>query len=368
MKKISSLSLSDNTVQRRIEEMSEDIKNQVVEQIKQSPFYVLQLNESTDVSSCAQLMVYVRYIHNCDFKEELLFCRPLDSQTRGIDVFNKVDTFFACEGIDWGKVGAVCTDGAPSMLGSHSGFQVRVKQIVPGVITNHCMIHREALASKTLPISLNLVLQVVIKIVNFVKSSALNTRLYRNLCLEMDAIQMNLLYHTEVRWLSRGNVLKRFLDLKDETVEFLKLHKKICWLDFFDDKEWISKLCYLCDIFERLNTLNTSLQGKQSNIMNFVDKLSAFQVMLDLWEGKINAGRLAMFSHLCSYCEDSNYEISESLKNDIASHLHSLKNEFSRYFPEITKSQFALVRNPFQAKIDDCVPHNDDAARILFNW
>ena len=59
--------------------------------------------------------------------------------------------------------------------------------------------------------------------------------------------------------------------------------------------------------------------------LNFVDKLSAFQVMLDLWERKINAGRLAMFSHLCSYCEDNNYEISESLKNDMASHLHSLK-------------------------------------------
>ena len=59
------------------------------------------------------------------------------------------------------------------MLGSHSGFQVLVKQVVPGLITNHCMIHREALASKTLPAPLNLVLQEVIKIANFVKSSAL---------------------------------------------------------------------------------------------------------------------------------------------------------------------------------------------------
>ena len=138
VKKLSSLSLSDNTIQRRIQEMSDDIKNQVVEQIKQSPGYVLQLDKSTDVSSCAQLMVYVRYIHNCDFKEELLFCQPLDSQTLGIDIFNKVDNFFVDEGLDWRKVGAVCTDGAPSMLGSHSGFQTRVKQIVPDVITNHC--------------------------------------------------------------------------------------------------------------------------------------------------------------------------------------------------------------------------------------
>ena len=72
VKKLSSLSLSDNTIQCRIQEMSDDIKNQVVEQIKQSqsPSYVLQLDESTDVSSCTQLMVYVRYIHNCDFQEE----------------------------------------------------------------------------------------------------------------------------------------------------------------------------------------------------------------------------------------------------------------------------------------------------------
>ena len=104
-------------------------------------------------------------------------CSPvglLDSLTHGISVFNKVDIFFACQDLDWRKVGAVYTDGAPSMLGSHSGFQVRVKQVAPGVITNHCMIHREALASKTLPASLKLDLEEVIKIVNFVKSSALN--------------------------------------------------------------------------------------------------------------------------------------------------------------------------------------------------
>ncbi|KAI6649935.1 protein ZBED8-like [Oopsacas minuta] len=199
VKKLSSLSISDNNVQRRIQEMSEDIKNQVVEQIKQSPIFVLQLDEPTDVSSCAQLMIYVRYIHDSNFKEEFLFCRPLDSQTRGIDVFNKVDTFFCKRRSRLEKSWAVCTDGAPSMLGSHSGFQTRVRQFVPDVITNHCMIDREALAAKTLLASLNVILQEVFKIVNFVKSSAVNTRLFRNLCLDMDAAHMNLLYHTEVR-------------------------------------------------------------------------------------------------------------------------------------------------------------------------
>ncbi|KAI6648427.1 hypothetical protein LOD99_8217 [Oopsacas minuta] len=100
--------------------------------------------------------------------------------------------------------------------------------------------------------------------------------------------------------------------------------------------------------------------------MDFVDKLSALQAMLDLWRNKINSGRITMFSHLCSYVEDCEISISEALQNDIATHLQSLKDEFSRYFPETTKSKFNLVRNPFLAKIDDCIPDNHDAAQEDF--
>ena len=61
------------------------------------------------------------------------------------------------------------------------------------------MIHREALASKTSPLFLNLVIQEVNIIAIYLKSSALNTCLYQKLCSEMDAVKKNLLYHTEVR-------------------------------------------------------------------------------------------------------------------------------------------------------------------------
>ena len=42
--------------------MFNDIKSQVVQQIKDAPFglFAIQLDESTDVSSCAQLMVFVK--------------------------------------------------------------------------------------------------------------------------------------------------------------------------------------------------------------------------------------------------------------------------------------------------------------------
>ena len=54
--KLNLLSLSDNTVQRRISLMSEDIQNQGIDQMKSAGSFALQLDESTDISSCAQLL------------------------------------------------------------------------------------------------------------------------------------------------------------------------------------------------------------------------------------------------------------------------------------------------------------------------
>ena len=94
------------------------------------------------------------------------------------------------------------------MLGHSSGLHAYVEKVSPDCMFMHCMIHREALASKTLGSELMKVLKQVVKLVNAVKSSALNTRLFRRFCEQMDSDHYNLLFHTEVRWLSKSNVLK----------------------------------------------------------------------------------------------------------------------------------------------------------------
>jgi len=60
---------------------------------------------------------------------------------------------------------------------------------------------------------LNEVLCQSVKIINYIKTSALNTRLLKALCSEMGFDHQNLLFHSEVHWLSRGEVLKRIYEL-----------------------------------------------------------------------------------------------------------------------------------------------------------
>ena len=109
------------------------------------------------------------------------------------------------------------------MLGCHSGFQTLVKQLALTSQGVHCMLHRQALASKTLPDSIQTVLEQMIQIVNFIKAGALNSRAFKKQCSDMDADHLVLLYHTQTRWLSKGNVTRRFFELKEEVKALCEL-------------------------------------------------------------------------------------------------------------------------------------------------
>ncbi|XP_008180996.1 protein ZBED8-like [Acyrthosiphon pisum] len=82
-RKIAQLSLSDNTVKRRIDELALDIKNQLIHKLKYSVFFAIQCDESTDVANCCQLLVYCRFINEQSIAEELLFSQALNSTSKG---------------------------------------------------------------------------------------------------------------------------------------------------------------------------------------------------------------------------------------------------------------------------------------------
>ncbi|XP_065645418.1 zinc finger BED domain-containing protein 5-like [Hydra vulgaris] len=86
VKKIENISLSNTTVKRRVIDISSNIKDNFINEIKELPYFFIQLDESTDVSSMAQLFVLCRYIHNNKFKEEFLFSFFLETTTKAADI------------------------------------------------------------------------------------------------------------------------------------------------------------------------------------------------------------------------------------------------------------------------------------------
>lgn len=282
--KMKSISLSNSTIERRISDLSDDVEDQLLDKIKTSEFFALQLDESCDVSSKEILVCFVRYT---DFKgedmgEEFLCSIELPSYTTGSEIFQGIDKYLKKSQLEWKNCIGLCTDGAGNMTGRHSGVVKRIKDVAhPELKSTHCIIHREHLAAKKMSVELNKVLTQSVSAVNAIKTSALNTRLFTILCEEMGSGHSHLLLHAEVRWLSRGKVLKRLFELREETKIFLT-EKKSLLGNLFDDTEWLAKLAYLADIFSLVNELNLSLQGKMTTIFNLSNKMEAFIGKIDL--------------------------------------------------------------------------------------
>lgn len=353
-RKLSKISLSDNTVKRRIDELAEDIKEQVLDKIKASRFFAIQCDESTDVAHLCQLLVYSRFVDEGTVKEEILFSAALETTAKAIDVFSKVHEFFQEYGLSWEKLVGVCTDGAPAMIGSRSGFVKLVKEKNPAVTGTHCVIHRQSLASKTLPGNLRSSLNLAIKVVNFVKNSSLNSRLFAALCSDLGTDYKTLLFHTEVRWLSKGNMLSRLYELKDEVEIFLQKQKQDKLYEAFREEDFQLSLAYLVDFFEAINNLNLKLQGRNTNIIAHSDVIRAFTEKIHLWKRKVQVGNFSSFSHLNELLSEKTKIEQYDVTKEVSSHLDSLAEEFIHYFPDVSmeNSLWTLVQNPFNTDVE----------------
>ncbi|TKS68835.1 SCAN domain-containing protein 3 [Collichthys lucidus] len=233
------------------------------------------------------------------------------------------------------------------MTGSVKGLLGQVKKVNPKIKWMHCIIHREALASKRMSPDLSAVMDDAVKIINFIHSRPLNHRLFETLCHESGARHDQLLLHTDVRWLSRGKTLLRLYELRGEVCAFLKeqLHPLSAG---FEDDNWVARLGYLADVFTKLNELNLSLQGKDSHILRMYEKVEGFTKKLNMWQKKCEEGDVIHFPLLHAHLVSSAVTRAPAIKL-VEEHLSKLSTDFNQYFQDIDKKSESLdwVRGPY---------------------
>lgn len=150
--------------------------------------------------------------------------------------------------------------------------------------------------------------------------------------------------------------MRRVVDLRMEIEVFLqeKGHRLV---GLFSNKYWVLKVCFLSDLFGAINELNTSMQGRKTDILALSEKLSAFKAKLRLWKSKVERGRLASFASLNELVEnfkeeEENLELDE-LKAVVVDHLDALITDFDRYIPDQDIATSQWIRDPFNANVED---------------
>ena len=203
------------------------MEDQLILKLKNAPSFTIQLDETTDVSSQAQLDVFCRFANSTREKiaEHYLFCKPLGVDATANSIFGKLNDYIQEKGLIWENCKSVTTDGVAAMTGSIKSVVQKTKEVSPERISVRCILHSEALVAKKIggsgenDTTFALLFQEVFGI-NYIRSNAKKRRIFTNLCEQMDASFTELLLHTKVRWLSRGRVLSRIFLLREELEVF----------------------------------------------------------------------------------------------------------------------------------------------------
>ena len=201
----------------------------------------------------------------------------LKHRTRGSDLCNAVSDAIEKSNLKWSQLVGVTTDGAPSMIGKESGLVTLLRKKAmdnseSDLIHYHCIIHQEALVACVL--TMNDVMNVVVKSVNFIKKTGLNHCQFKTFLEECNAEYEDVVYFAAVRWLSKGATLMRFFLLRNEIAEFMnsknqQVPKLKCY-------QWLCDLSFLTDIMNHLNSLNLHLQEAGKFVSGLYDHVKAF--------------------------------------------------------------------------------------------
>ena len=148
VEEIKTVSLSAVTIKRRIDDMSSDILETLINKLKTYGHFSLRIDETTDITKKAQLLGVVRFVDGDSIREEYLFCEELPKGITGQEIFRVTNEFFSAHGINWNNSLNICADGASAMVGEGRDSAALVKRQNRAIQITHCCIHRKALMVK----------------------------------------------------------------------------------------------------------------------------------------------------------------------------------------------------------------------------
>ncbi|CAI5496165.1 unnamed protein product [Closterium sp. Naga37s-1] len=243
------------------------LRQEQLKQIEASPYIRKQLDESIDKVRGKDLIVYVSYMKDgasvCEFLT-LLTMEKCDAASL-IDVLL---TLLDAVGIDLSKIVEISTDGARVMTGTSNGVVARLRARNPYLVSCHCIAHREALAARDAALEVpefNIVDHAVRNVAEQMSRSSIWDQRFLHLQEYICDTNLELQGIHAVRWLSRGEAVKRFAKVLPATIVLLHDFKHELY-EAVTSFKFHFMLYFLAGILAVLNDLNTKFQQHQVDI------------------------------------------------------------------------------------------------------
>ncbi|MCO5565151.1 hypothetical protein L7F22_018824 [Adiantum nelumboides] len=259
-----------------VQYISESILKSQIAKIKLSPFFSLMLDESTDIGSKQNLIVYVSFLDNHEPMTMFLGLIELENSTSSC-LFETCIDFLGKYELDISKMICFGSDGASTMIGSRIGVSTRLKRENPFMTNIHCIAHRSSLcladAVKEFPIAQELD-ACMNSLASLFSRSALRTKALENLQVELNGSVLHLTRIHAVRWLSRQIVVKKVCESLEAILTYTKTENATLF-EKLANFQFMYNLHFMSDVLDRLGMLSKVFQS------DFVD-VSAVASFIDL--------------------------------------------------------------------------------------
>ena len=264
---------SERFMQEVVEVLGKVVQDEILKEVKASPFFAILADEATVIAVLEQLILYVRYLSGkgtieCSFLGtfELPNCKAQTITDKICSVCNDLDLPLNERMCGFGS------DGASTMIGRRNGVAAKLKEIVPWLVNNHCVAHRLALACSQAADAIPFMKKfkdIVSQMHRFYDYSPVRTVGLKEIQSILGASDLRLKRASDTRWLSHDQAITAIrkslpsiiTSLQKEATErndaqALGLSKFICTYQF------VASLYMMSDILPILSHLSRLFQKK----------------------------------------------------------------------------------------------------------
>ena len=120
---------------------------------------------------------------------------------------------------------SVTTDGARALTGKNVGLlklmnkKIKAEHPCHALTPLHCVIHQGSLCKVAL--NIKHVTDSIVNVVNRIRARRLNHRQFKAFLEDLESEHWDVPYHSRIRWLILGKVLRRLWELREEIVMLL---------------------------------------------------------------------------------------------------------------------------------------------------
>ncbi len=358
---------SKRCVQELLQCLSDTVAEPISQNMQQSPFFALCVDETTDVSVTKELIVYSRYLVGGEVITSFLKIMGLFNGT-AVTIADAVSKL--CTDLNLDMLHCFCglgSDGASVMLGRKGGVSKILRDKVPFLVSNHCIAHRLALAcgqaANEIPY-LKKFKDVLDQLYRFYKKSPVRTAGLKEIQEVLHDDRVNLVQATDVRWLLHDKAVSHLrksfpsvlVSLEREAQErssaeaaglasFLKKYEFIAALYMFSDI--LPPLACLSRAFKKQNIDFTMVKPLVQGTKETIDKLL------------LNAGDYfqslpAALNDLQQYgIQQPRGNMAENFKKNVYNkYLGILNDHISARFPDVSLLEGFEIFNPSKVPRD----------------